>query len=174
MLRFRTWKKSLAFCWETWIPSSADTQLSQARQSLRNILASANLWNSPFCERKDDVMACIIHMYNTENCHKFLEAPIDGNVWGVDWYHQMQLLLPPYPSLLPLGGRRDWLSWALILSDSCSQWPAICLTVGTWSALTPGKRCLRSSEQTQPRSQRSGDFQRRGCEEGWGSPTMRS
>lgn len=41
----------------TRIPSSADTQLSQARQSLRNILASANLWNSPFCERKDDVMA---------------------------------------------------------------------------------------------------------------------
>lgn len=43
LLRFRTRKKSLAFCWETWSPSSAVTQLSHARQSLRNILASANL-----------------------------------------------------------------------------------------------------------------------------------
>ena len=32
LLRFRTQKKPLAFCWETWTPSSADTQLSQVRQ----------------------------------------------------------------------------------------------------------------------------------------------
>lgn len=52
LLRFRTRKKSLAFCWESWTPSSVVTQLSHARQSLKNILASASLWNSPFYERK--------------------------------------------------------------------------------------------------------------------------
>lgn len=50
LLRFRTRKNSLVLCWESWAPSSAVMQLSHARQSLRNILASANLWNSPFCE----------------------------------------------------------------------------------------------------------------------------
>lgn len=52
LLRLRMRKKSFAFCWETRTPSSAVTQLSHARQSLRNILASANLWNSPFYKRR--------------------------------------------------------------------------------------------------------------------------
>ena len=40
LLRFRTQKKPLAFCWETWTPSSADTQLSQVRQIS---------WHQPIC-----------------------------------------------------------------------------------------------------------------------------
>lgn len=48
LLRLRIRKSSFWFCWKTLAPSSDVIQLSQARQSLRSILASANVWNSFF------------------------------------------------------------------------------------------------------------------------------
>ena len=46
-------------------------------------------------------------------------------------------VLVTLPLLVPPGRRQKWLSRALILSVSCSQWPAVCLAGGTWSAADP-------------------------------------
>lgn len=71
----------------------------------------------------------------------FLSCPACHGGVGVTHSSQktgfLLLVLVTLPLLAPPGRWQKWLSWALILSLSCSQWPAVCLAGGTWSAADP-------------------------------------